>query len=153
MRSRRLGSTLASLVVAALGSLAAAPAPAGTITLSNHEVVLAGELVEADRVAFAQRVARWLAATGRGSLSLRLDHVGGDPEAAKRILRFLASLMEDGLAVTVAIDPRDPCPAACAVFRDGYDDPAYLAELDAYRGYRIELWDGRLTSAPSTVPR
>jgi len=148
LRRRRLGAAACALTL-----LAAAPAPAATITLANHEIVLAGELEEADRVAFAQRVGRWLAATGRGDLVLRLDRVHGDAEAAKRILRFLAGLTEAGLALTVEVDPRDPCPAACAVFRDGYDDPGFLAGLEDYRGYRIQRGDGSWVLAPSTSPR
>ena len=143
----------AALALAVLAGLAPRPAPAATITLANHEVVIAGEITEADRVAIAQRVGRWLAATGRGDLLQRLDRVHGDPEAAKRILRFLASLVDAGLALAVEVDPRDPCPAACMVFRDGYDDPAFLAGLHAYTGYRIQRGDGTWVLAPSTAPR
>ena len=150
-RACRPGRRLAAVLVPAL--LAAAPAPAATITLANHEVVLAGRIEEADRVAVAQRVGRWLAATGRGDLVLRLDHVDGDVEVAKRILRVLAGLVDAGLALTIEVDPADPCPAACAVLRDGYDDPAALAGLDDYRGYRIPRGDGSWVPAPSASPR
>jgi hypothetical protein len=153
MPLRRRAAILAAILAVALGGLAAPPAPAATITLANHEIVLAGEITEADRVAFAQRVGRWLAATGRGDLILRLDRVHGDPEAAKRILRFLAALVDAGLALSVDVDPRDPCPAACMVLRDGHDDPAFLAGLDGYAGYRIQRGDGTWTLAPSTAPR
>ena len=140
---------------AALAAALTAPAvaPAATVTLANHEIVLAGELGEADRVAFAQRLSRWLTATERAEVTVRLVRVHGDPEVAKRMLQFLATLMEAGLGVTIVVDPRDPCPAACAVFRDGYDDPAYLAGLDAYRGYRIPRGDGSWVAGPSTAPR
>ncbi len=124
-------------------------AGAGSLRLGNHEIVLSGALDESDRVGFAQALGRWLAGTGRSDLILRLDRVSGDPEAAKRILRFLAGMMESGLALEIVVDPSQPCPAACAVLRDGYDDPAFIATLESYRGYRIQLYDGRWVAAPT----
>lgn len=140
---------LAQLALAAAFALPAAPAAAGTVTLGNHEIVIAGALEEADRVHFAQALGRWLTGTGRADLVVRLDAVSGDAETAKRILRFLAGMMEAGLRLEVVTEPGQDCPAACAVLRDGYDDPAFIAGLDAYRGYRIQLYDGRWVAAPT----
>ncbi len=122
---------------------------AGSVTLGNHEIVLSGALDEGDRVRFAQALGRWLAATGRSDLILRLDRVSGDPEAAKRSLRLLAGMMESGLALEIVVDTGQACPAACAVLRDGYDHPGFIATLEAYRGYRIQLQDGRWVAAPT----
>jgi hypothetical protein len=140
-------------VVAMLACCKPPGAAAATITLANQSITISGELREADRVEFAQRLGRWLASTGRHDLTLRLERVHGDPETAKRILRFLATMMESGLVLAIEVERGDPCPAACAVLRDGYDDAAFLASLEAYRGYRIQVYEGRWVAAPSAIPR
>ena len=57
--------------------------------------------------------------------------------------------MESGLRLEVVVEPGRPCPAACAVLRDGYDDPGFIAGLEAFRGYRIPLYDGRWVASPT----